>query len=159
MTFLYLYFFRIRSWLYKASRPDFYLERLQKIVDFALMELENRRLLYEPSTSGKGNLSCKFTIAEIDNKGSLLNEPIYASQQIEQKNNLLNIPSAKIITNKTKNVRFYLFYNKLIGNLIYKCSSKWIYFGKEALTYYWELIFFIINILNFFIKINFLGRI
>lgn len=132
--------------LYKASRPDFYLERLQKIVDFALMELENRRLLYEPSTSGKGNLSCKFIIAEIDNKGSLLNEPIYASQQIEQKNNLPNILSAKIITNKTKNVRFYLFYKELIGSLVYKCLSKWIYFKEEVFTYYWQLFFLFLKV-------------
>lgn len=71
------------------------------------MELENRRLLYEPSTSAKGNLLHKFTISEINKNKSITSEPFYAQQPIEQNN---TTPSAKIIMNKVTNVNIFMFF-------------------------------------------------
>ncbi|KAI1732444.1 patatin-like phospholipase domain-containing protein [Ditylenchus destructor] len=54
---------KMRSWVTRASTPDFYLARLQKLIDFILVQIDNKRLNEEavleeeageeiPSTSG-----------------------------------------------------------------------------------------------------------
>ncbi|KAI1725943.1 patatin-like phospholipase domain-containing protein [Ditylenchus destructor] len=53
----------MRSWVTRASTPDFYLARLQKLIDFILVQIDNKRLLYEPS-----KVSCKIAITEFDER-------------------------------------------------------------------------------------------
>uniref|UniRef100_A0A915CNU4 PNPLA domain-containing protein n=1 Tax=Ditylenchus dipsaci TaxID=166011 RepID=A0A915CNU4_9BILA len=51
----------LRSWLSKYSTTDFYLLKLQTMVDFVLNEIDSKRLLYEPT-----RVSCQFAITNLE---------------------------------------------------------------------------------------------
>lgn len=87
---------------------------MQKIVDFALTELDNRRILYEPSSissylsnSSKNNNNNNldnFTILHEVEKESITNKPIYAEQSMSVEP-ILNSRKSQKIWDETDNVK------------------------------------------------------
>lgn len=86
-----------RSWLSHASTTDFYLARLQKLIDFVLTELEHHRLLYEPSQQLQQRISCQFAIMEVDDGVSTNTLYIQPDIHAEDSSSELIQPSSAVI--------------------------------------------------------------